>query len=87
MFIIVGGSGEFVFYFKYFLILVVGWYIFSFFRKRKKVKGWFVFCLFEYMFIYFFEKLEVWNDVKEIVKIIYIIINKFFIDERFGLIL
>jgi len=38
MFTTVGGSGEPVSYFKYFLILVAGWYIFSFFRKRKKAK-------------------------------------------------
>ena len=32
----VGGSGEQVSYFKYFLILVVGWFGFNYFRKRKK---------------------------------------------------
>jgi signal peptidase I len=39
MFTTVGGSGEPVSYFKYFLILVAGWYIFSFFRKRRKAKA------------------------------------------------
>lgn len=36
MFTTVGGSGEPVSYFKYFLILVVAWFAFDFFRKRKK---------------------------------------------------
>ena len=39
MFTTVGGSGEPVSYLKYFLMLVAGWYIFSFFRKRKKAKS------------------------------------------------
>lgn len=37
------------------------------------------------MFTYSFEKLEVWNDAKEIAKTIYTITSKFPIDERFGL--
>lgn len=36
MFTTVGGSGEPVSYLKYFLILLGGWMLFSFFRKRKK---------------------------------------------------
>jgi signal peptidase I len=36
MFTTVGGSGEPVSYFKYFLILVVAWFGFDFYRKRKK---------------------------------------------------
>lgn len=36
MFTTVGGSGEPVSYFKYFLILLVGWFAFDFYRKRKK---------------------------------------------------
>ncbi|AKA33939.1 signal peptidase I [Flagellimonas lutaonensis] len=32
----VGGSGEPVSYLKYFLMLLAGWFIFDFFRKRKK---------------------------------------------------
>ena len=36
MFTTVGGDGEPVSYFKYFLILVAGWFIFDFFRKRRK---------------------------------------------------
>lgn len=34
----VGGSGTPVSYFKYFLILLAGWFIFGFFRKKKKTK-------------------------------------------------
>tara|TARA_R110002072_G_scaffold1587_1_gene13224 strand:+ start:17901 stop:19526 length:1626 start_codon:yes stop_codon:yes gene_type:complete len=36
MFTTVGGDGEPVSYFKYFIILVAGWFIFDFFRKRRK---------------------------------------------------
>jgi len=36
MFTTVGGSGEPVSYFKYFIILVIAWFAFDFFRKRKK---------------------------------------------------
>jgi len=36
MFTTVGGSGEPVSYFKYFLILVGAWFVFSYFRKKKK---------------------------------------------------
>jgi signal peptidase I len=36
LFTTVGGDGKPVSYFKYFLILVVGWFIFDFFRKKKK---------------------------------------------------
>lgn len=36
MFTTVGGSGKPVSYFKYFLILVVAWFAFDFFRKRRK---------------------------------------------------
>lgn len=36
MFTTVGGSGEPVSYFRYFLILLAGWFIFDFVRKRKK---------------------------------------------------
>ncbi|MCT8340890.1 signal peptidase I [Flavobacteriaceae bacterium TK19130] len=36
VFTTVGGSGEPVSYFKYFLILLVGWFAFDFFRKRRK---------------------------------------------------
>ncbi|MCW9037597.1 S26 family signal peptidase, partial [Altibacter sp.] len=40
MFTTVGGSGEPVSYFKYFLIAVIAWFAFDFFRKRrKKQKG------------------------------------------------
>ncbi len=38
VFTTVGGSGEPRSYFKYFLILLGGWFIFDFFRKRKKSK-------------------------------------------------
>jgi signal peptidase I len=36
MFTTVGGSGEPVSYFKYFLFLLVGWFVFDFIRKRRK---------------------------------------------------
>ena len=36
MFTTVGGDGEPVSYIKYFIILVAGWFIFDFFRKRRK---------------------------------------------------
>lgn len=36
MFTTVGGSGEPVSYFKYFLIALVGWFTFDYFRKKKK---------------------------------------------------
>ncbi len=36
LFTTVGGSGQPVSYLRYFLILVVGWFVFDFFRKRKK---------------------------------------------------
>ena len=36
VFTTVGGSGEPKSYFKYFLILLAGWFVFDFFRKRKK---------------------------------------------------
>jgi len=36
MFTTVGGDGEPVSYFRYFLILLAGWFIFDFFRKRRK---------------------------------------------------
>lgn len=36
MFTTVGGSGEPVSYFRYFLIVLAGWFIFDFLRKRKK---------------------------------------------------
>ncbi len=39
MFTTVGGSGEPVSYFKYFLILLAGWFVFSFFRKNKAKKA------------------------------------------------
>jgi len=38
MFTTVGGDDEPVSYFKFFLILVAGWYIFSYFRKKRKAK-------------------------------------------------
>lgn len=38
VFTTVGGSGEPRSYFKYFLIVLAGWFIFDFFRKRKKSK-------------------------------------------------
>jgi len=37
LFTTVGGNGEPVSYFKYFLILLGGWFVFDFFRKKKKV--------------------------------------------------
>jgi len=39
MFTTVGGDGEPVSYFRYFLILLAGWFVFDFFRKRKKKKA------------------------------------------------
>ncbi len=36
LFTTVGGDGQPVSYFKYFLVLLAGWYVFSFFRKKKK---------------------------------------------------
>ena len=36
LFTTVGGDGELVSYFKYFVILLAGWFIFDFIRKRKK---------------------------------------------------
>ncbi|RYJ42162.1 signal peptidase I [Flavobacterium beibuense] len=36
MFTTVGGDGEPVSYFKYFLILLAGWFVFDYFRKKKK---------------------------------------------------
>ena len=38
LFTTVGGEGEPVSYFKYFLILLGGWFVFDFFRKKKKEK-------------------------------------------------
>jgi signal peptidase I len=38
LFTTVGGDGEPVSYFKYFIILLAGWFVFDFFRKKKKVK-------------------------------------------------
>jgi signal peptidase I len=38
MFTTVGGDGEPVSYFKYFIILLVGWFVFDYFRKKKKQK-------------------------------------------------
>jgi signal peptidase I len=35
----VGGSGEPVSYFKYFIAVLFGWFVFDFFRKRKKKKA------------------------------------------------
>lgn len=35
----VGGSGEPVSYFRYFLIVLAGWFVFDFFRKRRKKKA------------------------------------------------
>jgi len=32
----VGGDGQPVSYLKYFLILLAGWFVFNFFRKKKK---------------------------------------------------
>ncbi|PKA83802.1 signal peptidase I [Ulvibacter sp. MAR_2010_11] len=36
LFTTVGGNGEPVSYFKYFLIALAGWFVFSFFRKKRK---------------------------------------------------
>jgi signal peptidase I len=36
MFTTVGGEGEPISYFRYFIILLAGWFIFDFIRKRKK---------------------------------------------------
>lgn len=36
LFTTVGGSGEPVSYFKYFLIVLAGWFVFDFFRKKRK---------------------------------------------------
>jgi len=36
LFTTVGGSGEPVSYFKYFLIVLIGWFAFNYFRKRRK---------------------------------------------------
>ena len=36
LFTTVGGEGNPVSYFKYFLILLIGWFAFNYFRKRKK---------------------------------------------------
>ncbi|MGB5822258.1 MAG: signal peptidase I [Saonia sp.] len=38
IFTTVGGDGEPRSYFKYFLILLAGWFVFDFFRKRRKTK-------------------------------------------------
>ncbi len=38
IFTTVGGSGEPVSYFKYFVALLIGWFVFDFIRKRKKKK-------------------------------------------------
>ncbi len=38
VFTTVGGSGEPVSYFRYFLIALAGWFVFDFFRKRRKSK-------------------------------------------------
>ena len=39
LFTTVGGDGEPVSYFRYFLILLAGWFAFSYYRKRKKEKS------------------------------------------------
>ena len=39
MFTTVGGAGEPVSYFRYFLFLLAAWFVFDFFRKRKKQKS------------------------------------------------
>ncbi len=39
IFTTVGGSGQPISYFKYFIILLGGWFLFDFFRKRKKKKN------------------------------------------------
>jgi len=36
MFTTVSGDGQPISYFRYFLILLVGWFLFDFIRKRKK---------------------------------------------------
>ncbi len=38
VFTTVGGSGEPVSYFRYFLIALAGWFVFDFFRKKRKAK-------------------------------------------------
>src|SRR5690606_27009331 len=38
LFTTVGGTGKPVSYFKYFVIALVGWFIFDYFRKKKKAK-------------------------------------------------
>ncbi len=38
LFTTVGGDGEPVSYFKYFLILLAGWFVFDYFRNKKKTK-------------------------------------------------
>ncbi len=39
MFTTVGGDGEPVSYFNYFLIVLAGWFVFDYFRKKKKAKN------------------------------------------------
>lgn len=39
MFTTVGGDGEPVSYFKYFLIVLAGWFVYDYFRKKKKAKA------------------------------------------------
>ncbi len=39
IFTTVGGSGEPVSYFKYFVALIIGWFVFDFIRKRRKKKA------------------------------------------------
>ncbi|GLU44237.1 signal peptidase I [Allomuricauda sp. NBRC 101325] len=39
VFTTVGGSGEPVSYFWYFIVALAGWFVFDFFRKKKKQKG------------------------------------------------
>ena len=39
MFTTVGGSGEPISYFRYFLIALVGFFVFDFFRKKKKANA------------------------------------------------
>tara|TARA_R110002020_G_scaffold203146_5_gene406573 strand:- start:16711 stop:18405 length:1695 start_codon:yes stop_codon:yes gene_type:complete len=39
LFTTVGGDGEPRSYFKYFLILLIGWFVFDYFRKKKKAKA------------------------------------------------
>jgi signal peptidase I len=38
LFTTVGGSGQPVSYFKYFIMVLAAWFIFNFFRKRRKKK-------------------------------------------------